>query len=132
MDNRIAYNFNKVFDVLIKKHKRTRIANNMGYTSTSQLNNTLDGTSCISTPAIMNLVKNFNVNPTFIYTGEGEMFLSGKTKYKVWIEIERIDNFGTDDESYSDEECPVAIGYRDTLKEAVDLQESILNERGEI
>lgn len=54
------------------------------------------------------------------------------TKYKIWIEIERIDNFGTNNEKYSDEECPVGIAYRNTLKEAVDLQESILFERGEL
>ena len=46
-------------------------------------------------------------------------------KFKVWIEIERIDDHGTDDESYTDEDCPISIAYRDTLEEAVELQESI-------
>jgi len=74
MDYRIAYNFNKVYQELIKTTKRTSIAKKMGYTTTAQLENTLTGTSCISTPAIMNLVKNFDVNPTFLFTGTGAMF----------------------------------------------------------
>jgi hypothetical protein len=106
----------------------------MGYTTTSQLNNVLDGTSCISTPALMNLVKNYNVNPTFLFTGEGEKFLPTKTitKYKVWVEIERIDNFGTDDETYTDEECPVGIDYCDSIEDAVELQTIIENAFGKL
>lgn len=76
MDYRIAYNFNKVYDKLIETNKRTNIAKKMGYTTTAQLRNTLDGSACISTQATMNLVKNFNVNPTFLFTGMGAMFLN--------------------------------------------------------
>lgn len=47
------------------------------------------------------------------------------TKYKIWVEIERIDNADTDDETYTDEECPVGIAYRDTLEDAVELQKAI-------
>jgi hypothetical protein len=54
------------------------------------------------------------------------------TKYKIWIEIERIDNFGTDDEEYTDEECPIGVAYRDTLEDAVALQEEIEQTFGEI
>ena len=54
------------------------------------------------------------------------------TKYKVWIEIERIDDFGTDDETYTDEECPIGVAYCDTLEEAVELQEIIENRFGRI
>ncbi len=49
------------------------------------------------------------------------------TKYKVWVEIERIENFGTDDESYHDEECPNGVRTVDTLQEAVLLQELIVD-----
>jgi hypothetical protein len=48
------------------------------------------------------------------------------TKYKIWVEIERIDNAGTDDE------CPVGIAYRDTLEDAVELQNAIDKFFGEI
>ncbi len=54
------------------------------------------------------------------------------TKYKIWIEIERIDNVDTDDEDYVDEECPISLGYRDTLEDAVELQKEINKKFGEI
>jgi plasmid maintenance system antidote protein VapI len=75
MNNRIGYNFNQVFNVLIKKHNKTQIAKKMGYTTTTQLNNVIDGTSCISTQAIMNLIKNFNVSPNYLFMGVGGKFL---------------------------------------------------------
>jgi hypothetical protein len=75
MDNRVNYNFTKVFDVLLKTTKKTRLARKMGYTTTRQLDNVLAGAGSLSTMAIMNLVKNFNVNPTFLFTGNGSMFL---------------------------------------------------------
>jgi len=54
-------------------------------------------------------------------------------KYKVWVEVERIvvDKKGNEIE-YADEECPIGIAYRDTLPEAVKLQEIIENSFGEI
>lgn len=54
------------------------------------------------------------------------------TKYKIWVEIERIENYGTDDETYVEEECPVSIAYRDTLEDATALQNEIENVFGEI
>ena len=72
----INENFEKVFDVLIKKHKKTDISRRMGYTSTAQLNNILNSQSGISTSAIDYLVKEFKVNPTFLFTGVGNMFLN--------------------------------------------------------
>jgi hypothetical protein len=54
------------------------------------------------------------------------------TKFKIWIEIERIDNAGTDDETYTNEYCPVGIAYRDNISDAVALQEEINNTFGEI
>ena len=54
------------------------------------------------------------------------------TKYKIWVEIERIDDFGTEDESYSDVDFPEPIGYRDTLDDAIELQNLIVNTFGEI
>lgn len=54
------------------------------------------------------------------------------TKYKVWIEIERIDNAGTDEELYSDEECPIGVAYCDSIEDAVALQEEIEKVFGDI
>jgi hypothetical protein len=62
-----------------------------------------------------------------------EQFKQRSCKYKVWVEVERIvvDKDGTEIE-YADEECPIGIAYRDTLPEAVKLQELIENSFGEI
>ena len=73
-DYRIGLNFTKVYNELLKTNKRTHIAKGMGYSTTTQLENVLTGSACISTPAIMNLVKNYNVNPSFLYTGLGNLF----------------------------------------------------------
>lgn len=135
MDNRIGFNFNKVYDELRKTHKRTAIAKAIGYSSTTQLQNVQTGVSCISTPAIFNLVKNFNINPTFLFTGTGNMFLIKKKpecKFKVWVEIERIETDEEDNETYHDEECPVGIAYRESIEDAVNLQTLINNTFGEI
>jgi hypothetical protein len=53
-------------------------------------------------------------------------------KYKIWIEIERIDNFGTDDEEYTDVEFPEAVAYRDNFEDATELQQKIVDTFGEI
>ena len=55
-----------------------------------------------------------------------------KFRYKVWVEIERIEIDEQGNETYHDEENPLGIAYRDTLKEAVDLQEEIEGEFSEI
>ena len=76
MDYKINYNFSKVYNDLLKTDKRTKIAKKIGYTTTTQLENSLTGVALISTKAILNLVKNFGVNPTFIFTGTGAMYIN--------------------------------------------------------
>ena len=62
-----------------------------------------------------------------------EQFKQRSCKYKVWVEVERIvlDKEGNE-ESYTDEECPIGIAYRDNLEDAVKLQELIENGFGEL
>ena len=68
----ITRNFNDIFTAVSNKGvKRTAFAKAMGYSSTSQLAATLEGEAMISTKAIIELVKNFNVSPTFLFTGKG-------------------------------------------------------------
>jgi hypothetical protein len=55
-----------------------------------------------------------------------------KPRYKIWVEIERIDNPGTDDESYSDTDFPESIAYRETFEDATELQQQIVKTFGEI
>jgi hypothetical protein len=112
----------------------------MGFTTTTQLDNTLAGTALLSTKAITNLVKNLDVNPTYLFTGEGKMFLKNnkpevevvKTKFKVWVEIERINITKDGDELYEEEDNPVGIAYRRNIDDAIALQNQINEMFGEI
>ena len=54
----------------------TNIAKMMGYTSTSQLNNSLEEKSMLSTKAILTMIERVNVNPIYLFLGKGEMFLT--------------------------------------------------------
>lgn len=58
----------------------TRIAGKMGYTTTTQLNSVLAGESQLSTKAIISLIENLNVNPAYLFLGQGEMFLSEESE----------------------------------------------------
>lgn len=46
----------------------------MGYTTTAQLHSSLEGDSLLSTKAAIELIKNFKVNPTYLFLGKEEMF----------------------------------------------------------
>jgi len=79
MELDITKNFNHIFAAVSNRGvKRTAFAKAMGYSSTSQLSVTLEGQAMISTKAIIELIKNFNINPTFLFTGQGEIFLTEK------------------------------------------------------
>jgi transcriptional regulator with XRE-family HTH domain len=58
----------------------TRIASKMGYTTTTQLNSVLSGESQLSTKAIISLIENLNVNPSYLFFGQGEIFLSEESE----------------------------------------------------
>ena len=75
----ITHNFNSIYGAIMNQGiKRTAFAKAMGYSSTAQLSSTLDGDALISTKAVIELVKNFKVNPTFLFTGQGSIFLAEK------------------------------------------------------
>ena len=79
MELDLTKNFNHIFAAVSNKGiKRTAFAKAMGYSSTSQLSVTLEGEAMISTKAIIELIKNFNINPTYLFTGRGEIFLTEK------------------------------------------------------
>ena len=79
MNTDIKQNFASIFKTIAEAgFKRTSIAKGMGYTSTAQLTSTLVGEALISTKAVIELIKNFNVNPTYLFTGQGPMFLAEK------------------------------------------------------
>jgi plasmid maintenance system antidote protein VapI len=79
MNFNITQNFARIYRTIGDQGiKRTAFAKAMGYSSTAQLSSTLDGEALISTKAVIELVRNFNVNPTFLFTGQGPMFMSEK------------------------------------------------------
>ena len=81
MQVKIEENLNSIYHTLLNQGiKRTAFAKGMGFSSTSQLAATLEGEALISTKAVINLIKNFNVNPTFLFTGQGGMFLAEKAE----------------------------------------------------
>ena len=79
MNFSIQQNFARIYRTIAEQGiKRTAFAKAMGYSSTSQLSATLEGDALISTKAVIELIKNFNVSPNYLFTGQGPMFLSGK------------------------------------------------------
>ena len=87
----ITRNFNDIFTAVSNKGvKRTAFAKAMGYSSTSQLAATLEGEAMISTKAIIELVRNFNVSPTFLFTGQVEIFLTDESEIENLRKENRI------------------------------------------
>ena len=81
MQDKIEENLNRIYNTLLNQGiKRTAFAKGMGFSSTSQLAATLEGEALISTKAVIQLIQNFNVNPTFLFTGQGGMFLAEKAE----------------------------------------------------
>jgi len=90
----LKQNFGRVLRTLEGRGmKPTAIAKEIGYTTTAQLNSTLAGDSLLSTKAIISLIENLNVNPTYLFLGEGEMFLTDESELatlkKQYSELER-------------------------------------------
>ena len=82
----IGLNLLKVYNELLKTNKKTKLARLMGYAAPRQLYKTIDGKCLISTKAIIRMVANFQINPTFLFTGTGDMFL-----YKTDKPITRVE-----------------------------------------
>ncbi len=60
--------------------KPTNISKAIGYTTTAQMNNILDGDSVLSTKAIIGLIEHLNVNPEYLFLGKGDIFLTDETE----------------------------------------------------
>jgi hypothetical protein len=77
----LTQNFNQVYATLQKKNMNiTGIAKSMGYTSSNQLHSAITGESMLSTKAITALIMNANVNPSYLFLGTGDMFLTDETE----------------------------------------------------
>ena len=53
-------------------------------------------------------------------------------RYKIWVEVERIETDDNGEETYHDEDSPIGIAYRDSIEDAVELQNEINSTFGEI
>jgi len=84
--------FTKIYNHLVKQgQKTTNIAKQIGFTTTTQLSNVLTGKSQLSTQAIIGLIENLNVNPTFLFLSQGDMFLTNENElYKLRQEHEEL------------------------------------------
>lgn len=67
--------FKNIYEVLKSKYKVKEIIEKLKFSGSRQLYNIIEDKNLVSTRAIDALIKNFNVNPTFIFTGEGSMFI---------------------------------------------------------
>jgi len=49
---------------------------------------------------------------------------TGTLKFNIWVEIERVEMY-EDDETYHQEDNPIKLAVRDTIEEAIELQEGV-------
>jgi len=63
--------------------KTTKIAQGIGYASTRQLSNTIEGKSLLSTKAVKGLISNLNINPQFLFLGKGDIFIPDETEIQT-------------------------------------------------
>jgi hypothetical protein len=71
--------------------KTTSIAHQIGFTTTTQLQNVLSGKSQLSVKAITGMIENLKVNPAYLFLGQGIMFLSDEDELqKLRLENEEL------------------------------------------
>ena len=81
MDIQLKQNLARIIRTLEGQgRKTTKIAQAIGYTTTRQLYNTIEGKSMLSTKAVKGLIENLNVNPFYLFLGKGDMFIPDETE----------------------------------------------------
>jgi hypothetical protein len=84
MEIELHQNFARIIRTLEGQGMRTtKIAHHIGYSTTTQLYNSIEGKSLLSTKAIVGLILNLNVNPTYLFFGKGEMFLTAEDEIET-------------------------------------------------
>ena len=85
MEINLSDNLQLIVNALQQSHnmKLTHIAKAIGFTTTTQLHNSMGATSGLSAKAIIGIIANLNVNPTFLFLGKGEMFLTDEDELDV-------------------------------------------------
>lgn len=70
----IANNLVRILNYFEQKGTtKTSFSKSIGYTSTRQLNNVLEGESTLSGNAIIKMIQEFKVNPNYLFFGIGEV-----------------------------------------------------------
>ena len=67
--------FKEIYDILKSRFKVKEIIEKLKFSGSRQLYNILEDKNLVSSHALFSLVNNFNVNPTFLFLGEGNKFL---------------------------------------------------------
>lgn len=82
METNIQENLQRIFNHLLEERKMplSLVAKKCGYTTTTQLHNTISGDSMISTKAVINMVHNLNINPVYLFTGKGTIYLTEESE----------------------------------------------------
>lgn len=84
MDIKLKQNLGRIIRTLEGQGmKPTQIAHAIGYTTTRQLYNSIEGQSMLSTKAVKGLIQNLNVNPLYLFLGKGDMFLADETEIET-------------------------------------------------
>ena len=65
--------FKEIYNVLKSKYKVKEVIEKLKFSGSRQLYNILEDKNLVSSRAVSNLIKNFNVNPSFIFSGNGNM-----------------------------------------------------------
>ena len=81
--------FKAIYEVLKSKHKVKEIIEKLNFSGSRQLYNILENKNLVSTRAIDRLIKQFNVNPTFIFSGTGSMFIDKNKDVPEDLELYR-------------------------------------------
>jgi hypothetical protein len=87
----------------------TVFAKVMGCGSTTHLSAILDGDEMISTKAVIGLIQKLGINPSFLFTGQGDMYFSDKNLLDL----------------LRDENQTLILNYEATLRTVNDLNERI-------
>lgn len=107
----LTENFNRIVDAFYERHMNVSgIAKAMGYTTSAQLHSALKGESMLSTKAIISLIENANVNPTFLFLGKGEMFLTEES------EVERLQKENREWSQRHNEAMKTIMELNETIK----------------
>ncbi|HOI78289.1 MAG TPA: hypothetical protein PLI30_01655 [Petrimonas sp.] len=76
-------------DLKAQGNNLTSISKSMGYTSTSQLHNAMSEDGLPSTKAIIALIENYKVNPSYLFLNQGDIYSDESELERVKTELSK-------------------------------------------